>query len=70
MDIHKFPNEIVLMVFHELYDSLDFRRAIRRKTVKPELKWMRIQAVCRRWRDLIQDNPYYWCIINVYNEQG
>ena len=70
MHIHKFPSEIILMVFYELYDSLDFRRAVRRKMAKPELKWMRIQAVCRRWRDLIQDTPSYWSVINVYNAQG
>ena len=57
------------MIFHDLHDSLDFRRALRRKDVKPEVKWMQVQAVCRRWRDMMQDTPHYWRIINVYNKQ-
>ncbi|KAM5545498.1 hypothetical protein V8D89_000536 [Ganoderma adspersum] len=62
MHIHQFPNEIILMIFHDIHDSLDFRRALRRKDVKPEVKWMQVQAVCHQ-------TPHYWRIINVYNKQ-
>ncbi|PIL34564.1 hypothetical protein GSI_03342 [Ganoderma sinense ZZ0214-1] len=71
MHLHQLPTEIILMIFHDLYNSLDFPhiRPIRRKDVKPELKFMLVQAVCRRWRDMIRGTPYYWRVINVYSKQ-